>query len=247
MWQGRVALAAQLDIGVPQAGSDLRVVHHPDPHRYHERMDSRLQSLHRAWQASGSTADEAAYLLERVRVGDLTNERLELAAYCGHAGAREALGDTVPEVPEDAEAWLCGLIAWGFPTLVRATVIIAEDLLTDPVRGESLLVGLVDTARKWIECPCETHRRVAWDLTGGEDGAYYGTLSHLTEEEAVLETCFLPAYALARSSVPAAVQTLHAFKAADPMADTTQVLRDVRNSLLGGTLALPQRFPEPTP
>jgi len=32
--------------------------------------DSRLQQLERAWKASGSTEDEAAYLRERVRVGE---------------------------------------------------------------------------------------------------------------------------------------------------------------------------------
>ena len=42
--------------------------------------DARLRELERRWRESGSTEDEAAYLRERVRVGDLTQERLELAA-----------------------------------------------------------------------------------------------------------------------------------------------------------------------
>ena len=54
--------------------------------------DERLRNLQRRWQETGSVHDEAAYLLERVRVGNLSKERLELAAYCGHEGAREALG-----------------------------------------------------------------------------------------------------------------------------------------------------------
>ena len=49
--------------------------------------DQKLRELERRWRESGSVEDEAAYLRERVRVGDLTQERLELAAYCGHEGA----------------------------------------------------------------------------------------------------------------------------------------------------------------
>jgi hypothetical protein len=58
--------------------------------------DERLRELEQRWKASGSPEDEAAYLLERVRTGDLEKEKLELAAYCGHEGARLALGDEAP-------------------------------------------------------------------------------------------------------------------------------------------------------
>ena len=55
--------------------------------------DERLRELERRWRETQAVGDQAAYLLERVRVGDLSQERLELAAYCGHEGAREALGE----------------------------------------------------------------------------------------------------------------------------------------------------------
>ena len=61
--------------------------------------DTKLRELERRWKESGSPEDEAAYLLERVRVGDLEKEKLELAAYCGHEGARLALGDEAPVFP----------------------------------------------------------------------------------------------------------------------------------------------------
>jgi len=53
----------------------------------HDVTDSRLQDLERAWRASGAVDDEAAYLRERVRVGELNRQRLELAAWTGHVGA----------------------------------------------------------------------------------------------------------------------------------------------------------------
>lgn len=68
--------------------------------------DSQLRELERRWRETGSVEDEARYLLERVRVGDLEQEKLELAAYCGYRGALGAMGTRIePEVSLD------GLIA----------------------------------------------------------------------------------------------------------------------------------------
>lgn len=60
--------------------------------------DAKLRELERRWRETGAVDDEAAYLLERVRVGDLTPERVELAAYCGNAGARATLAPAAPAV-----------------------------------------------------------------------------------------------------------------------------------------------------
>ena len=43
--------------------------------------DERLRELERCWRESGSVEDEAAWLRERVRVGELSEARLRLAAY----------------------------------------------------------------------------------------------------------------------------------------------------------------------
>lgn len=82
--------------------------------------DSRLQELKRTWEASGSVEDEAACLRERVRVGDLTQGRLELAAYCGHEGAGVALGSQAANL--DFTAWVVGLESWGSIHAYRALV-----------------------------------------------------------------------------------------------------------------------------
>ena len=86
--------------------------------------DAKLRDLERRWKETGSPDDEAAYLLERVRVGDLSRERLELAAYCGHEGSRRAVGsDQVP--PVDSTAFIAGLGRWGSHEIVRALFAIA--------------------------------------------------------------------------------------------------------------------------
>jgi len=54
--------------------------------------DERLRELERRWKETASPSDEAAYLSERVRVGDLAVSNLELAANLGHRGAGLALG-----------------------------------------------------------------------------------------------------------------------------------------------------------
>lgn len=54
--------------------------------------DERLRQAERSFRETGSVEDEARYLLERVRAGTLTRERLELAAYCGHEASKLAAG-----------------------------------------------------------------------------------------------------------------------------------------------------------
>jgi hypothetical protein len=66
--------------------------------------DSKLRDLERRWRRTGSVEDEAAYLIERVRVGDLTQERLDLAAYCGHEAATRASSRRHKE-PEDLRSF----------------------------------------------------------------------------------------------------------------------------------------------
>jgi hypothetical protein len=81
--------------------------------------DAKLRDLERRWKETGSVEDEAAYLLERVRVGDLTRERLELAAYCGHEGAMSAIGSQLDSGAPTV--WMVGLARWGSgPILIAA-------------------------------------------------------------------------------------------------------------------------------
>jgi len=84
--------------------------------------DSKLRELERRWKETGSVEDEARYLLERVRVGDLEREKLELAAYCGHEGAQAALGCNGHVVPSNPHDWVHGLGAWGSEASTRAAV-----------------------------------------------------------------------------------------------------------------------------
>lgn len=75
--------------------------------------DARLRDLERAWRESGALEDELAWLGERVRAGDLAEERLRLAASFGHPAAVVLLGEEerplqglpFPEGPGNGYRW----------------------------------------------------------------------------------------------------------------------------------------------
>lgn len=81
--------------------------------------DVRLRELERRWREGRELADEAALLRERVRAALLTEERLRLAAYCGHEGACQAT--SFVQQPVDNWTWAHGIPRWGLgPCLVAA-------------------------------------------------------------------------------------------------------------------------------
>ena len=53
--------------------------------------DASLRDLERRFRASGSVEDESVWLRARLRAGELTSERVELAARLGAEGPRQAL------------------------------------------------------------------------------------------------------------------------------------------------------------
>lgn len=118
--------------------------------------DARLRAAERTAATDASPEAQAALLRERLRAGTLDPARLELAAYCGHEGAREALGldpwggfpryaeDPPPFTAQDGSRyefvavqtdlapayalrpWVAGLARWGDEALTRAAVAAAR-------------------------------------------------------------------------------------------------------------------------
>ena len=114
--------------------------------------DQKLRELERRWRETGSVEDEAAYLRERVRVGDLTQERLELAAYCGNQGASVALDVPQAECSRtDLASWCLGLGRWRQQLVVLALLEALEPCvpLTDgTVPGPRVRLAL-ESLRRW--------------------------------------------------------------------------------------------------
>lgn len=119
--------------------------------------DQRLRDLERRWKETGAPRDEAALLLERVRVGDLEQSSLEIAGLAGWVGAELA--------QEHVRAQPIGerMLALGnFGQLASVRVAHAAASRVLPLWLERLgdddrpfeanaFVG------EWILCPCEDH------------------------------------------------------------------------------------------
>jgi len=122
-------------------------------------VDERLRKLEREAR-DGDPAQRARYLLECVRAGRFERGRLQLAAYLGDPGARQALGEDAPIIPRDLALWIDGLAAWenvevvarSCAALCRMTVEFWRDM--DPT-DECGALSLLTRFEVWILAPCE--------------------------------------------------------------------------------------------
>lgn len=120
--------------------------------------DERLRQLERRWRETSAVEDEAAYLLERVRAGTLTQEQLELAAYCGHRAAR-SLCQSV-ESPAELIDWTRGLSRWAAEAPKRAAVGLAALASTrwqEHDHGDSRPHEAARLAQRYLDLPDETY------------------------------------------------------------------------------------------
>lgn len=93
--------------------------------------DGRIRALERRAASTGGDDDEAAWLLARVRAGDLAPARLRLLVHLGHAAAHLATGgqggvDAPLRGVIAARRWALGLGAFGRETCARAALALAR-------------------------------------------------------------------------------------------------------------------------
>lgn len=110
--------------------------------------DLRFREAERRWKDASTTANEAALLRERVRIGELTLERLHVAANCGHDGAAAALGTVVTSLDRNAETLLALLqpAGRGFVELVAIEAVRACSHAWIQAAQDSLLTDIVEMA-----------------------------------------------------------------------------------------------------
>ncbi len=152
--------------------------------------DERLRELERRFVATGAAEDGAAWLLERVRAGDLTRTRLEVAALCGHAGALLATGREPPpdfarDLKDDttqrgdpmwwgASDWARALWAVDRTVAVRAGWLAASATLhhwreANPGQGQP--GATLDAVAVWLTEPTERRAFTATVMGLGGEGA----------------------------------------------------------------------------
>lgn len=177
--------------------------------------DARSRLLARA-AASGDLQAEARALVERVRRGDLTQERLELAAYCGHEGARVACpeaGWSWPLLPstfarhEQHEAFFGfanGLQRWAFAkgvpggaagwVLARAALagcraVVASLFQRNEPLGSPWVLEVLEAGEDWCDEPTSKNED-KWTI-------YYGCL---VGEGPAVPWSFVPPFEVANPS-----------------------------------------------
>lgn len=145
----------------------------------------RLRGLERRWKETGEPEDEAAYLLERLRTGGLSRERLDLATYLGGVGARLALdGAGSTSSPEgDIRRWLQGAPRDQLRVLWRGALVALEitegdcaHRLSSAFLERMPLEEIRAAARVWAQDPGANDERgrsavslipLAYSLVGG--------------------------------------------------------------------------------
>lgn len=107
-------------------------------------VDHRLQALHLRFAESASTEDEAAWLAERLRAGEVSPANLELALFLGSAAARAVLVDPSPrtKAPKTgARLFVRKLKPWGGIACLRAAIA-ATRLFVSSADEKRLSIGL---------------------------------------------------------------------------------------------------------
>jgi hypothetical protein len=144
--------------------------------------DRRLRDLERRWRETGAHDDEARWLAERVRAGDLSTARLCLATYCGRAGARLASRDERRDhqrVPEDPRFWLHGALTF-VPDSRRHLAVLGvtaacRTLLPrweEQNPGDPRLRCVVDAAERWLSGPTPSNRDVLRSAAAAAEDVY---------------------------------------------------------------------------
>lgn len=132
--------------------------------------DANLRELERRFRTSGNVEDEAAWLRARLQAGEVSQERLQLAAQLEHL-ASIALVQSLGK-PDNVDcSEIVGLIRWsrriaefGLSAWVAALLPLADDdaicweqTRHRPSADLQAPSTATEAAREWLGCPCDTH------------------------------------------------------------------------------------------
>lgn len=130
--------------------------------------DGQLHELERRWRETRSTPDETAWLRERVRAGQLSEARLELAASCGHPAAERACGISSASAAPGLGEMLAGLARFGAsesPVAAVAARCATLAIAQFPGQAPEALARAAAAIAEHEQCPCEAHRSALFLLS----------------------------------------------------------------------------------
>lgn len=119
----------------------------------------RSDPLDALWEPVPGEDADARALAARLDAGEVTPDRLAIAARVGHAGAVEAIGAPAPAPPTaDPQGFARDLDDSRARVRAAAAAVRAVSNVSYDRRGTDLMLQAVDA---WTECPCARHARSA--------------------------------------------------------------------------------------
>lgn len=140
--------------------------------------DERLRDLGRRAEGPGGVEVEARLLLERVRVGELERDRLELAAYCGHEAARLATStplDVALPGCRDLRIWLAERKADRLA--IWAVYVATQQALRGQGPDADPPLRALLHVKEWLLEPCRRTRDMAYALHEESKGSLNAPLT----------------------------------------------------------------------
>jgi hypothetical protein len=132
--------------------------------------DLRVRALERRFRGTGALEDEAAWLAERLRIGEVTRERVELAGLCEHRAACVVLGIEGGIGSGTVRAWADRLVVLGGRVAAVRAIFAAARRLSIEVEGtlapewqerRLALVEAVNGIAFWLAAPSTRVRKSA--------------------------------------------------------------------------------------
>lgn len=125
--------------------------------------DERLELLRQRFLETSSVEDEAQWIRERLRVGDLERLNAQTAATLGHPACRLAL-DSACKRTKRLEATFHVLAQLSMEALLRAMALLLRSLSAeerqDPIWGDALVRQSLDELEAWLVRPIPWNRAV---------------------------------------------------------------------------------------
>jgi len=144
--------------------------------------DADLRELERRFRETGSVDDEAAWLRARIQAGELSEGRLRLAIYFGHAGSSDVLDQEIPVIDRLWD-WADGVprsdeadqrikrapSALSQEACVRAAIAAARLAVAAQGNPPPTPLVAVEAAEALLHRPCDEHLAAATEAGGAAE------------------------------------------------------------------------------
>lgn len=196
--------------------------------------DSRLRDLERRWRQTGAVEDEAAYLTERVRTGDLSETMKQVLLLCEYPAASLAFrARLTPFLAPDT--WISLLAGTSLETDVRAAIACARLIL--PIPATALPRRSLEASITQVVTPTEQNRTFAeraWSTCHEEYLSHFFGEEHQTIVEGSIAVILLTAEIILHRDMPQPLTSI--FHRARGLRGVDNVVTAIKSDLIAWAL-----------